>query len=193
MKKFSSASSLKLNIRKSTILCLYKTCKTNVCNIPVKHCFKYLAIHITNYLFLRQQQNFAPAIKKTKLIFNLWLQRDLSMYSRTLLTKAEGVSRLVYPALSLSQLATPSAKKSMILAENPSRKINTSLKKAILGLEKTEEGPEALSFFHLKYTFKMRWLANVNKNPDSFQNFIQNHIFSSLGGSGFLLNCNFTV
>ena len=32
---------------------------------------------------------------------NMWLQRDLSIFGRILLTKAEGISRLVYPALSL--------------------------------------------------------------------------------------------
>ncbi len=30
-----------------------------------------------------------------------WLERDLSIYGRALLSKAEGLSRFVYPALSL--------------------------------------------------------------------------------------------
>lgn len=44
----------------------------------------------------RQQQNFVPKIKKTQQNLNMWLQRDIS-----LLSKAEGASRLVYPELYL--------------------------------------------------------------------------------------------
>ncbi len=34
-------------------------------------------------------------------ILNSWLQRDLSLYGRVLLSKAEGLSHFVYPSLSL--------------------------------------------------------------------------------------------
>lgn len=68
-------------------------------NIPVKQSLKYLGIHMTKNLDHRQQLNFSPRIKKAKSIFNMWLQRDLSIFGRVLLSKAEGVSRFVYPAL----------------------------------------------------------------------------------------------
>lgn len=49
----------------------------------------------------RQQQKVVPKMKNTRAIWNMWLQSDISLYGRVLLTKAESVSRLVYPALSL--------------------------------------------------------------------------------------------
>lgn len=72
-----------------------------MCNIPVKKTVKYLGIDVTKDMLSRQQLDFLPRLKKTKNIMNMWLQRDLFIYGRVLFSKAEGISRLVYPALSL--------------------------------------------------------------------------------------------
>lgn len=72
-------------------------------NNPVKDTVKYLAVYISKNHIVRQHMNFHPRLKKTKFILNNWLQRDLSILGRILLTKAEGLSRFVYPALSLCQ------------------------------------------------------------------------------------------
>lgn len=45
--------------------------------------------------------NFTPIVEKTRKKLNLWLQRDLSLKGRTLLSKAEGISRFTYAAISL--------------------------------------------------------------------------------------------
>ncbi len=70
-------------------------------NIPVKECIKYLGIYISKNMSDRQQLNFNNKIKKTKMIFDNWLRRDLSISGRILLTKVEGLSRLIFPGLSL--------------------------------------------------------------------------------------------
>ncbi len=62
---------------------------------------KYLGINITKDLTERQDFNFFSKLKKAQSIFNNWLQRDLIIIGRVLLTKVEGVSRLIYPTLSL--------------------------------------------------------------------------------------------
>lgn len=99
--KFSDASGLKLNILKSEILCLYDTDEGSCSNVPIKNCVKYLGIHIFKDNTQRQSLHFLPKLQKTKLIFNMWLQRDLSIYGRVLLMKADGISRFVYPTMSL--------------------------------------------------------------------------------------------
>ena len=99
--EFSKASGLHLNIGKCEILSLFDTDDEYICNIPLKKSVKYLGIDVTKDMLTRQQLNFLPRLKKTKNIMNMWLQRDLSIFGRILLTKAEGISRLVYPALSL--------------------------------------------------------------------------------------------
>ncbi len=50
---------------------------------------------------VRQQLSFNNKINKTKMIFDNWLRRDLSISGRILLTKVEGLSRLIFPGLSL--------------------------------------------------------------------------------------------
>ena len=69
--------------------------------IMVKKVVKYLGITINRSTDERISQNFLPKIEKSKSIFNCWLQRDLTVMGRVLLSKAAGLSRLVYPALSL--------------------------------------------------------------------------------------------
>ncbi len=69
--------------------------------IKVKRCVKYLGVDIfrsgSDHLF----RNLLPILDQIKQILCCWLQRDLTIYGRVLLTKAEGISHLVYPALSL--------------------------------------------------------------------------------------------
>lgn len=54
---------------------------------------------ITLFLYLPGEHR--SRLKKTQNIMNMWLQHDLSILGRIILTKAEDISRLVYPALSL--------------------------------------------------------------------------------------------
>ncbi len=50
---------------------------------------------------MRNDLNFDPIIIKTNNRCNMWLQRDLSLQARVLLSKAGGISRSVYVCLSL--------------------------------------------------------------------------------------------
>lgn len=59
----------------------------------------YLGIAVSKNMKSRCVDNFPPIMEKTK-ANNLWLHRDLSLKSRTLLSKAEGLSRLAYSATS---------------------------------------------------------------------------------------------
>lgn len=46
----------------------------------------------------RENLNFEQITQKSKKILNSWLQRHLSIFGRVLLTKTEGISRLIYPS-----------------------------------------------------------------------------------------------
>ncbi len=69
-------------------------------NIPIKSTVKYLGIYITKNLLARQHLNFSSRIVKSKNIIDSRL-RDLTLYGRVILSKAEGLSHFVYPSLSL--------------------------------------------------------------------------------------------
>ena len=138
VEQFSSASGLKLNISKCELLPLHECDETSIDNVPIKNVVKYLGIHMTRNLLVRQHLNFNERIKKTRNIFNLWLQRDLTLYGRVLLSKAEGLSRFVYPSLSLFvNDSTANVINKLFLDFIWKNKLH-KLKKAVLSIERTE-------------------------------------------------------
>ena len=176
---------------KCEILPLHNSNKSTIENIPVKNSVKYLGIFITKDLPARQQLNFSNRIKKIKSIFNLWLQRDLSVLGRVLLSKAEGLSRFVYPSLSLYVNEQTATQINKIFLDFIWRNKPHKLKKGVLSNSKAEGGLEVLDFIDTVNTFKVNWLRNCLKNPDSIWYFIPNFIFNKIGGLSFLLKCNF--
>lgn len=98
---FSKASGLNLNLNKCELLAIKACPSPSLYGIPVKSQVTYLAVSICKDDKVRCRLNFDAVVGKTKRKFNSWLQRDLSLRGRTLIAKAEGISRMTYPALSL--------------------------------------------------------------------------------------------
>ena len=74
----------------------------NIYNVPVKEKVKYLAVIITKDQQIRSIENFNPIIIAIKKRFNLWLQCDLSLSGRSLITKVDGLSRLIFTGIALN-------------------------------------------------------------------------------------------
>ena len=165
--KFSNASGLRLNMSKCEILPIHECEHSSFENIPVKNSIKYLGIYITKNHITRQHLNFSNRIKKTTSIFNLWLQRDLSIHGRVLLSKAEGLSRFIYPSQSLfvNNLTATQINKmfSNFIWKNRSHKV----KKAVLSKDRDEGGLEVLNFTDVVNAFKINWLRRCLLNRDS--------------------------
>lgn len=100
--KFSKASGLHLNLKKCELIAIHDHPLIDLYEIPVKNQVKYLGVVITKDLKTREELNIETEIKKSKSILNSWLQRDLSIFGRILLTKVEALSRITYPAFSLA-------------------------------------------------------------------------------------------
>lgn len=152
---FSLASGLRLNVSKCESLCLYNTDETLMCDIPVKTSIKYLGIHISKDLKERQEK---PKIQKTKNIFNMWLQRDLSMLGRVLLSKADGISRFIYPTQSLFIHQSLCKQISNILTHFIWKNKCHRLKKEILAAPRNAGGMEIIDFMDVNNTFRMKWI-----------------------------------
>ncbi len=99
---FSKASGLHLNISKCELLSIMDCTVSSIYNIPVKEKVVYLGIVITKNESTRCNDNFIPIVEKKRKKLNQWLQRNISLKGRVLLTKAEGLSRLTYAALALN-------------------------------------------------------------------------------------------
>lgn len=56
-----------------------------------------------------------------------------------------------------------------------------------------EGGFEHLDFKDLNYTFKLKWVKERSRAPDSIWYFIPRNIVKEVGGLHFLLRCNYNV
>lgn len=190
---FSDASGLRLNMTKCELMCLFDSNDPVIANLVVKEKVKYLGIEISKNVKERQQLNFLPQLKKTKTIFNLWKQRDVSIWGRTLLTKAEGISRFVYPAMSLNVEDSICNDINKTISEFVWKNKHPKLKRNILTNSKETGGLELIDFSVLNQSFKVKWIKQCLTNSNSLWFFIPTNIFSKLGGLPFLLKCNFSV
>ncbi len=151
-------------------------------NSPVKSSVKY------KYLLLeRQNLHFSSRLKKTKAVLNCWLQRDLSIYGRALLSKADGLSRFVYHCM----LKILTARILIICSSLLFGKMNPKDLKRVLTNKKAEGGLEMLYFEDVN--IKINWLKRCLITPNSLWNHIPHSLFKQIGGLKFLLTCDYNI
>lgn len=141
----------------------------------------------------RQEKNFKPKIQKTKNMFNMWLQRDLSLFGRVLLSKAEGISRFVYPTLSIYVQQSLCKEINNTLISFIWKNRCHYLKREILAAPRGDGGLELLDYMDINHTFKTKWIKEYLKKTDSLWYFIPQNIFARVGGLNFLLNCDYDI
>uniref|UniRef100_A0A3P9KLZ3 Reverse transcriptase domain-containing protein n=1 Tax=Oryzias latipes TaxID=8090 RepID=A0A3P9KLZ3_ORYLA len=191
IKSFSKASGLSLNLKKCELLPIKSCDSDSLFNIPVKTSVTYLGIIISKTENDRGNANFFPIIDKMKKRFNLWLLRDLSIKGRILLSKAEGLSRVIYAAQSLYVSNIVSKTVDKLLCDFVWKNRTHHIRKSVLMNDYTSGGLNFLDFSTLNMTFKINWIRKFLKNPNSLWNFIPNYIFSQVGGLDFLLLCTY--
>lgn len=98
---FSKASGLTLNLNKCELLPVHTSVDSTISNIKIVQEVKYLGITISKNPIRRQDVNIANRIIDTENTLSHWLTRDLTVFGRVLLSKAEGISKLSYPCHSL--------------------------------------------------------------------------------------------
>jgi len=164
-----------------------------VCNIPVRDSVTYLGVHITKDRKARGKLNFSPLIEKTQMVFNRWLQRDLSLKGRVLITKAEGISRLTYAAQSLHVDNSFCKSVDKMLFNFLWKNKTHYIRKSVVLNSYNKGGLNFIDFSSLNNTFKINWIKQYLKNPTSIWNFISHYVFSQLGGLKFILLCNYKI
>lgn len=188
---FSKASGLVVNPIKSEILYVHDSNKNSVDGIIVKPHVKYLGVDICRSDSDRLHHNFQPRLDNIKKILCCWLQRDLTIYGRVLLTKTEGISRLVYPAFSLHiDQKTVKMINSLLFCFIWKYKTECVQRKSIIRNYK-EGGLNALDFNIINQTLKINWIKNCLSNNELPLFWIPNLFFKRCGGFKFLLSCNF--
>ncbi len=155
-------------MNKCELLSLKQCDLPSICGIPIKNEVTYLGIKIVKDEERRCELNFSPVIDKTKKNLNHWLLRGLSLRGRVLITKAEGISRLTYTALSLAVNDNICKTIDNMLFNFLWKNKTHYIKKSVI-MNTTENG--GLNFLHfttLNYTFKINWIKQFKKTTTSF-------------------------
>lgn len=141
----------------------------------------------------RSKLNFEPLILSIQRKFNSWLQRDLSITGRVLLSKADGLSRVIYPAMALDVPVEICRMLDKMILNFVWKSKKHLIKKSVMIADRTMGGFDLVDFSTLNNSFKIKWIKSFLNNPTSFWNIIPNHIFNSVGGLHFLLRCNYSI
>ena len=193
--KFSNVSGLTLNINKCELFALKDGLQqlTEINGIPVKEVINYLGIKICKNQEERVALNLSPLVDKIKTKFNMWLSRDLSIKGRVLLSKSEGLSRLIYTAMVLDVPKATIKGIDTVLFNFVWRNKHHYLKKDILCNSVVDGGLDMIDFGTSNTILKTKWIKNYIQNKHKIWFCIPNLIFDKLGGIEFLLNCNYDV
>ncbi len=172
--------------------CPLKKFVSSICGIAVKNTVTYLGINITKNKN-RCATNLNPVIAKTKKKLNCWLQRDLSLKGRILLTKAEGLSCLSYAAQSL-YVDKPTCKLlDRTLTDFVWKNKCHYMKRSVILNSYNKGGLHFIDFNSLNYVFKINWLNKYLKNQHSIWYIFPQQAFSFVGGITFVLMCNYNI
>ena len=182
-----------LNINKCDLFPLKDNDLAEISGIPVNEEVTYLGIRICKNQIDRVALNFNPLIEKIRKKFDSWLLRDLSLNGRVLLSKGEGLSRLIYTAMVLDIPLT--------LIKQIDTKIFNFIwrnrphypKKKMFYVTISNGGLNTLNFSTSNTTLKVKWLKNYLQGMNKIWYTVTNLIFEKVGGIHFLLRCNFNI
>ena len=192
LKKFETISGLKANLEKTTLLPIATPNPVNPDNLQIENTVKYLGINIDNTGSNLADLNFDAIFNNMQTRFNIWLTRHLTYYGRSLLAKAEGLSRFVHIA-SVMHIPNSMQKKvnqaiSQFIWAHKQPKI--SYKTLIQNYD--NGGIKAPDFMTLNNSLKLFWLKRLFNEHAIWHCFIHSEL-NKLGGLCFVLNCNYNV
>lgn len=188
---FSQASGLCLNINKCELLPIHTCSDSNIASIRVELEVKYLGIVISKNMSRREDNNICNRIVDMKKSLSRWLTRDITIFGRVILSKAEGISKLIYPCHSLYVSPQNIRKANSIIFQFLWKNKTHYIKRSQLVKDYEKGGVRALDFESMIGTFKINWLRACLSQSDSMWFHIPRSLFKELGGIDFLLKCDF--
>lgn len=155
-------------------------------NIPIKKEVKYLGIIISKDEDRLELLNIDRNIEKCRSILNFWLQRDITIFGRILLTKIESLSRLIYPGSSLPISTRKIKAINKLNFDFIWRKKYHYIRKNDIIKEYEDGGLKAIDFDIMNGVLKLKWLQSFIKNEHSFWFAIPSSLFKKCRGIKFL-------
>lgn len=190
---FSKASGLTLNLRKCEILPVHNCRLKSIVSIPVKNEVKYLGLVITKNSADQENANIITRLNDVKKAFSHWLSRDLSILGRILLSKAEGLSRLIYPCHSIFTSKETIQTSNSVIFKFIWRNKTHYIRKSQMIKDYENGGLKAINFESIIAALRAKWLKECLSFTHSMWYHIPNKLFSKVGGLSFLLKCDFDL
>ena len=146
-----------------------------------KEPIKVLGVHLSYNTYKCTEENFHAKIKKMKTKLNLWLSRDLTIYGKSLLVKALGISQLVYAASMLtvpeSIIKTVQENLFAFLWKNRKDKIN----RVVMYQPVEKGGVNFVNFHTVIKSLRLAWIGRLLNTSDDKWKAIPNYYFRKHG------------
>ncbi len=124
---------------------------------------------------------------------NSWLQRDITIFGRILLSKIESISRLIYPGFSLQISSRKIKAINKLNFDYIWRKKYHYIRKNDIIREYEDGGLKAIDFDIMNGVLKLKWLQSFISNEHSYWFAIPSSLFNKFGGIKFFLQCDFEI
>lgn len=193
IERFSLASGLYLNLSKCELMSIHNCSESSLYNIPVKNDIRYLGIWISKSSDTSEKKNIQDNIDKCGKTLNSWLQRDLTLFGRTMLTKIESISRLIYPSYSLAISPKLIKEINRINFNFIWKNKHHYIRKGDLLKNYEEGGIKAIDFEIMNGMLKVKWLQSFLRNGEEIWFSLPAYIFDKVGGITFLITCDFEI
>jgi hypothetical protein len=198
---FKVISGLKVNYDKTEIMPLGAIRQTYTILLPelnirwTNQPIKILGILVSSNKQEMAEINFVPAITKVKNVLNMWNQRKLTIFGKTIIVNSQAISQLVYL---FSVLPSPHPKFlhdmqrhlfQFIWHKKPER-----IKRHILYGPKEEGGVNMTNLEIKNYALKIAWVKRITQNnhsPPSWTIFVTK-LFKELGNKFWECNLKHT-
>ena len=193
---FGSLSGLKLNKKKTKAMWI-GTMKHNKSKIlefkSTKDPIKVLGAFLSYNPDKNFELNFLSRFRRMKTKLNLWLSRDLTLYGKSLLAKAPGVSQLIYIASMLSVPKTLIKSVQTQLFSFLWKNKKDKIKRLVMYQPLTNGGINFINFATMVKSLRLAWISRILSDTDDLWKAIPNYFLSEYGGLSFLLRCNYNL
>ena len=192
---FGNVSGLKLDKKtKAMWMGSMKDSKLNVLDFKTtKEPIKVLGINLSYNTNKCIEENFYGKIKKMKTKLNLWLSRDLTIYGKSLLAKALGISQLVYAAsmLTVPESVVKTVQENLFAFLWKNRK--DKIKRVVMYQTVEKGGINFANFCTIIKALRLAWIGRLLSTSDDKWKAIPNYYFRKNGSLLFLLKCNYDI
>ena len=191
---FGKISGLKLNIKKTKAMWLGKWAnnKSKPFNLKwVSSPTRILGIYFSYDEKGNNEMNFNLKINKLQAKLDIWRSRDLTLFGKTMIIKALGVSSLIYSASNINVPNDTAGNVKRRLFSFLWKNKRDKIKREGLYQDYDDGGLRMTDIETMIKALRLAWIPRLLQNGQSNWKFAPDHFLNTYGGLRFLLTCNY--